>query len=166
MFSELGITIADGSVWLSIGQGLLFGGEDHVPVPLTILAAIEQLPADAKLAYGCLPAEEAAFWDAQLLGLDAHTGRRVIPMCFESETFGAMTGTPNSTSVASPLFVSAPQRALYPAWDSKPSPADITAFLKANGIDYIYVDKVHPNTLVPDAVPVATDGESQVLRIP
>ena len=51
-------------------------------------------------------------------------------------------------------------------WDSKPSPADITAFLKANGIDYIYVDKVHPNTLVPDAVPVATDGQTQVLRIP
>ena len=59
-----------------------------------------------------------------------------------------------------------PQRALYPAWDSKPSPAAITTFLKANGIDYIYVDKVHPNTLVPDAVPVATDGETQVLRIP
>ncbi len=35
---------------------------------------------------------------------------------------------------------------------------DVAAFLKANGIDYIYVDKVHPNTLVPDAVPVATDG--------
>ncbi len=25
MFSELGITLADGTVWLSIGQGLLFG---------------------------------------------------------------------------------------------------------------------------------------------
>ena len=69
-------------------------------------------------------------------------------------------------SVASPLFAAAPQRALYPTWDAKPSPAAITTFLKANGIDYIYVDKVHPNTLVPDAVPVATDGETQVLRIP
>ena len=97
--------------------------DDHVPVPLTILAAIESLPADAKLAYACLPAEEAAFWDAQLLGLDAHTGRRVVPMCFESETFGAMTGTPNSTSVASPLFRARPQRALYPTCDAKPSPA-------------------------------------------
>ena len=71
-------------------------------MPLAILAAIEGLPADAKLAYACLPAEEAAFWDAQLLGLDAHTGRRVVPMCFESETFGAMTGTPNSADVAKP----------------------------------------------------------------
>src|SRR3954454_9438903 len=26
MFSELGITLADGTVWLSIAQGLLFGG--------------------------------------------------------------------------------------------------------------------------------------------
>ena len=65
------------------------GRDDHAPVPPTILAAIRNLPPDAKLAYACLPAEEAAFWDAQLLGLDAHTGRRVVPMCFESETFGA-----------------------------------------------------------------------------
>ena len=45
--------------------------------------------ARRKLAYACLPAEEVAFWDAQLLGLDAHTGRRVVPMCFEAETFGS-----------------------------------------------------------------------------
>ena len=89
--------------------------DDHVPVPLTILAAIEELPADAKLAYGCLPAEEAAFWDAQLLGLDAHTGRRVVPMCFESETFGAMTGTPNLDRASpSPLFAAAPAAGALP----------------------------------------------------
>jgi len=160
-----GVQLEFGALF-GIGRLQLFGADDHVPAPLTILAAIEQLPADAKLAYGCLPSEEAAFWDAQLLGLDAHTGRRIVPMCFEAETFGAMTGTPMSGSVASPLFLNAPQRALYPAWDSQPSAASVAAFLKFNGIDYIYVDRVHPNTLVPDAVPIATDGQTQVLRIP
>ena len=38
--------------------------------------------------------------------------------------------------------------------------------MKSHGIDYIYVDRAHPNTLVPDAIPVATDGETQVLRLP
>ena len=42
----------------------------------------------------------------------------------------------------------------------------MVAFLKANGIDYIYVDAMHPNTLVPDAVPIATSGDTQVLRLP
>ena len=32
--------------------------------------------------------------------------------------------------------------------------------------DFIYADALHPNTLVPDAVAVATDGQTQVLRIP
>ena len=43
---------------------------------------------------------------------------------------------------------------------ARPSPANVAAFLKANGIDYIYADAVHPNTLVPDAVPIATIGET------
>jgi hypothetical protein len=89
-----------------------------------------------------------------------------VPLCFEAETFGAMTGTPNSADVASPLFLAAPQRALYPTSTARPSPAEIAAFMKAHGIGYIYVDRVHPNTLVPDAVPVATDGQTQVLRLP
>jgi hypothetical protein len=149
-----------------IGRLGLFGAGDHVPVPVTILAAIEDLPSDAKLAYGCLPSEESSFWDAQLLGLDAHTGRDVVPMCFEAETFGDMTGTPMSADVPSPLFLAAPQRALYPTSSARPSPASVAAFLKANRIDYIYVDRVHPNTLVPTAIPVATSGETRVLRIP
>jgi hypothetical protein len=149
-----------------IGRLGLFGAGDHVPVPVTVLAAIEDLPSDARLAYGCLPSEESSFWDAQLLGLDAHTGRDVVPMCFEAETFGDMTGTPMSADVPNPLFLAAPQRTLYPTSTARPSAASVAAFLKANGIDYIYVDRVHPNTLVPDAIPVATDGDTQVLRIP
>ena len=42
----------------------------------------------------------------------------------------------------------------------------VAAFLKANGIDYIYADTMHPNALVPDALPVITSGAVQVLRLP
>ena len=54
---------------------------------------------------------------------------------------------------------------------SRPRPGPVACdagarFMKSNGIDYIYVDRAHPNTLVPDAIPVATDGETQVLRLP
>ena len=149
-----------------IGRLGLFGAGDHAPAPMAILATIRDLPSNAKLAYACRPSEEAAFWDGQLMGIDAHTGRRVVPMCFEAETFGDMTGTPMSADVPSPLFLAAPQRALYPTAGSHPSPAAVAAFLKDNGIDYIYVDRVHPNELVPDAIPIATNGETQVLRIP
>ena len=48
----------------------------------------------------------------------------------------------------------------------RPSVASVVSFLKANGIDYIYVDAVHPNSLVPEAAPIATSGQTQVLRIP
>ena len=64
------------------------------------------------------------------------------------------------------MFQWAPQRAVYPTSTAAPSPAAVAAFMKSNGIDYIYVDRAHPNTLVPEAIPVATDGETQVLRLP
>jgi len=153
-----------------VGLGVLrlwrFGPGTYPPVPGAILAEIRSLPSDAKLAYACLPFEEVAFWDARLLALDAHTGRRIVPMCFEADTFGLINGTPLSRDRPSPLFRSAPQRALYPDADAKPSTASVAAFLKDNGIGYIYADALHPNTLVPDAIPIATNGETQVLRIP
>ena len=71
-----------------------------------------------------------------------------------------------SADVPSPLFQWAPQRQLYPDPGARPSPDSVATFLKDNGIDYIYVDSVHPNTLVPDAIPVATYGQTQVLRLP
>jgi hypothetical protein len=148
-----------------IGRLGLFGAADHEPVPVSILAAIRDLPPHAKLAYACRPAEESAFWNSQLLGLDVHTGRRIVPMCFESETTGLMSGTPISRDVPSPMFQWAPQRAIYPTSTAVPSPEAVAAFMKANGIEYIYVDRVHPNTLVPDAIPIAKSGDSQVLRV-
>jgi hypothetical protein len=87
-------------------------------------------------------------------------------LCFESETTGLMTGTPISPDVASPMFQWAPQRTLYPDSHAQPSTAAIVAVMKANGIDYIYVDGLHPNSLVPEADPIATSGDAQVLRIP
>ena len=74
-------------------------------------------------------------------------------MCFEADFFGQLVGGQKSADIANPLFQWAPQRALYPDANARPSPASVAAFLKANGIDYIYADTMHPNTLVPDARP-------------
>jgi hypothetical protein len=124
------------------------------------------LPPDAKLAYACRPFEEVAIWDPRLVSIDAHTGRSVVPMCFEAESFGELMGAAMSADIPSPLFDRAPQRIVYPSSSAHPSPASLAAFLKDNGIDYIYADSVHPNSLVPDAVPIATSGDAQVLHIP
>ena len=47
-----------------------------------------------------------------------------------------------------------------------PTSATETVFLKSRGIDYIYVDRIRPNELVVDAVPIAATGTATVLRIP
>ena len=131
-----------------------------------MLAAIRSLPSDAKVAYACRPLEEVAFWAAQLVAIDAHTGRRMVPMCFQADLEGVTTGAQISADVASPLFQWAPQRTLYPDSSAHPSSASVATFLKDNGIDYIYADALHPNSLVPDAIPIATEGANQVLRVP
>ena len=143
-----------------------FGPHDYQPISVSLLAAIEQLPPNAKLAYACAPSEEVAIWDPRLVSIDAHTGRPVVPMCFEAETFGALNGTQTPPASQSPLFREAPQRTLYPTLAAQPSPASVAAFLKQDGIDYIYADSVHPNSLVPGAVLLDSAGGAQVLRIP
>ena len=153
---------------LGIGIGILrlqaYGPGAYAPVPLVTLAAIRTLPPDAKLAYACRRFEEAAFWAAQLVSVDAHTGRRVVPMCFQAETYPVLFGRPLSPDVASPLFELAPQRAVYPDSGAHPSPPAVVAFLKDNGIGYIYADAWHLNSLVPNAVPIAPG--SSILRVP
>ena len=47
-----------------------------------------------------------------------------------------------------------------------PSSAAVAAFLMANGIDYIYADAAHPDSLVADAGPIALSGDFQLLRLP
>jgi hypothetical protein len=159
-------------VQIEIGIGLStsrlqeFGPGPLTPVSSRTLATIQSLPQDAKLAYACLETEENAFWNARLISLYAHTGRPVIPMCFEAEFFANLLGVPLSADAPSPLFEWAPQRILYPDSRARPSPELVSAFLKANGIDYIYADAVHPNTLVPNAIPVAMSDETQILQLP
>jgi hypothetical protein len=143
-----------------------FGPSGNDPISVGLLEAIGQLPADAKLAYSCEPFDEVAFGTAQLLSIDAHTGRRVVPMCFEAEFPSTLIGAQRSEQVASQFFRGAPQEALYPDAAADPSSAAVTAFLKAHDIDYIYADAKHPNTLVDDAVQIATSGDAEVLRVP
>jgi hypothetical protein len=143
-----------------------FGPGNYEPVPLEILAAIEALPAYAKLAYSCQPGEELAIWDARLLGISAHTDRRIVPMCFQAESLAQLSGGVASLDAINPLFQSAPQRQLFPTSSASPSPEGVIAFMNANGIDYIYADAAHPNALVPDATVVADVGDFQILQIP
>ena len=42
----------------------------------------------------------------------------------------------------------------------------VASFLDRYGIDYIYADSRHPNTLAPDAVPIAESGGYQLLEVP
>ena len=133
---------------------------------MAVLEEVRKLPPDAKLAYACQPLEEDGFWYPSEGALAAHTGRDFVPMCFQAETFPRLTGATLSADVPSPFFQWAPQRSLYPTSATVPASAEVASFLKDNGIDYIYVDALHPNTLVPEATPIATVGESQILRIP
>jgi hypothetical protein len=142
-----------------------FGPRTYSPVPIEIMDTIKDLPAGAKLAYACAPSEEVAFWEARLLGIDARTGHRMVPMCFQAETSGILTETPMSADAPGPMFGSSPQHSLYPDPRSQPSPADIDSFLRQNGIDYIYADAIHPD-LVSNAIPVTSSGQFHILRLP
>jgi hypothetical protein len=144
-----------------------FGPRLHnEPVSVNLLEAIGRLPLDAKLAYACRPFEEISFADTSLLSIDAHTGRRVVPMCFEADVFSTLNGAPPSAITPAAGFKFAPQSVLYPNSAADPSPAAVSAFLKGHGIHYIFADPRHPNLLVPDAVLVATDGNGAVLQVP
>ena len=143
-----------------------FGPNDYEPIPIALLEAINRLPSGAKLAYSCQPSEEISVWESRLISVDAHTGRRMIPMCFQSEFFGALTGTAISRNVPSPLFAQAPQRRLYPDADARPSSAAVRRFVREHDIHYIYSDTMHPNALVPDAITIARFGTAELLRVP
>jgi hypothetical protein len=156
---ELGVALG-----VSRLQG--FGPDDYEPISVSLLGAIRQLPPDARLAYACRPAREASFQSPALLSIDAHTGRRVVPMCFEQDFFSTVIGATPSVQAPSAFFRWAPQRALYPDAEAHPTSAAVAAFLKGHGINYIYADTAHPNSLVAGAIPIATSGGGQVLRVP
>jgi hypothetical protein len=156
----------EGGVWNSLLRMQQFGPSAVETIPVTLLDAIRRLPPDARLAYSCDSFGEITFGVPELLSIDVHTGRRVVPMCFNAEILSTLTGASISKTVANIYFASAPQRALYPEPDSDPSSAAVSSFLKQYEIGYIYADARHPNRLVDDAVPVATSGDAQVLRVP
>ena len=136
---QLGVGAATGMFRLQ-----LFGPHTYQPIPDSILAAIRQLPPDAKLAYACRPLEEVGFGTPRLLSIDAHTGRRVVPMCFEAEVLSGMIGAKVSDKVENLFFANAPQRDFYPNVTAHPSSVETAAFLKSHGIDYIYSDAQAP----------------------
>ena len=81
-------------------------------------------------------------------------------------TLSRLIGAEPSPQIRKLFFRYAPQRVLYPSPAATPTSATETVFLKGRGIDYIYVDRIRPNELVVDAVPIAATGTATVLRIP
>lgn len=139
---------------------------DYEPIPIAILDEIKRLEPDAKLAYECRPLEEMSTWLPRLVSLDAHTGRRVIPLCFRAYSLASMLGQSLDAEVVDPAFSIAPQSALFPTAKARPAEGQLIAFLRANGVRYLFVDATHPNTLLPGAVPFRTSGSTQLLRVP
>ena len=157
---ELGVVPA-------VARMLQFGpGPNYQPIPLAALTAIRNLPTDAKLAYSCRHDEEEAFWNPALVSIYAHTGRRVVPMCFESDVFSAMIGADPLIQRENPFFTWAPQRSLFRDAFTNPSGSSIATFLKDYGIGYVYADAMHPNALAPGAVEIARYGSVVVLQNP
>jgi hypothetical protein len=161
-----GIQLEIGVVGAAIRMQMFGAQVDVAPIPVTVLEAIRQLPSDAKLAYTCAPFEESGFTVPSLLSIDAHTGRRVIPMCFEADVFSPHVGAERSPTVPNTSFGAAPQRVLYPDAASQPSGPEIAAFMKEYRIEYIYADASHPNDLVTDAVSIVRAGDAEILRVP
>jgi hypothetical protein len=141
-------------------------GPNYPPIPLAALTAIRNLPTDAKLAYSCRQDEEEAFWNPALVSIYAHTGRRLVPMCFEADVFSAMIGNDPLIQGENPFFRWAPQRSLFRDACTYPSGSSIATFLRDHGIGYVYADAMHPNSLVPEAVEIASYGSVVVLQVP
>ena len=165
------LLLAIGQMEFGVGLGIIrlqsFGPHDYAPIPIALLNAVERLPPDAKIAYACNPLEEIGFfWDPRLLSINAHTGRRIVAMCFQAEAFGDLNGTARSREIASPQFAWAPQRTIYPNSLARPSSAVVAAFMKEHGISYIFEDNAHRNSLVSDTIPVMISGDAQILRVP
>ncbi len=143
-----------------------FGPSEGQSISSSLLGEIGQLPPDAKLAYSCGPFDEVAFGTPQLLSIDAHTARRVVPMCFEAEFPNTLLGAERSDQVPSQFFRGAPQMALYPDAAAHPSREAVAEFLRHHRIQYVFADLQHPNTLIEGAELIAADGGVEVLSIP
>ena len=148
----------------SITRLVQFGPHQDFPIPQSLVQVIRQLPADAKLAYLCRPFDESGFANPTLGSIDAHTGRRAVPLCFQADFLGSLIEGRRVFRM-NPTFVWAPQQVLYPDAAARPSSDAVAAFMRAHGIDYIYADPKHPNELVEDAVPIAVSGDAAILQL-
>ena len=126
---------------VQLGLGAMTGvahlmafGPRGEPVPVGLLGVIRELPRDAKLAYACTPWSEVGFGTPELLTINAHAARRVVPMCYEAEHLSTLIGAEPSLEVRNLFFELAPQRTLYPDATAEPSPAEVAAFLERHGI--------------------------------
>jgi hypothetical protein len=153
-------------VFSSGSQLIQFAARGYQPVPLEIMSAIRGLESEAKIGYACHQREELVYWDPRLLSIDLHTARRIIPLCFQADILGPMVGGDVSREAVAPQFALAPQSELFPTADTQPTPAEVSAFMRRQGIGYLYVDATHPNSLVPEAVPVIVRGDTRLLRLP
>lgn len=143
-----------------------FGPLAYDPTPVEALSRLRALPPGSKAAYGCRAVENFAPWDASLISIDAHTGVRMVPMCFMADRPRRILGRELDPSLESPFFRAAPQRALYPDAAARPTTDAIESFLRSNGIDYVYTDAAHRDPLVPGATPVLSVGAVTVYRLP
>jgi hypothetical protein len=135
------------------------------PIPVEVLDRIRTLPADARLAYACRSLEEATFAQPQLLSIDVHTARRVVPLCFEADGSSWLVGGLRDPSIPNESFVWAPQRGLYPDAAAQPSEAAVATWLRTNGIQYVYVDSWRPSPVGEFATPLLAVGSVQLLRL-
>jgi hypothetical protein len=163
IIAVLQVEVGIGTVVLRLQQ---FGAGRYDPVPVQVLAAIRELPPPAKVAYRCANNEEISYWVPRLLAIGVRGDHPIIPLCFETDSFSELTGGTRDPATASPLFLSAPQLDLFPSPSANPRPDDVAAWMRAQGIEYIYADLRHPNTLVPEAHVVTQVGDFALFELP
>ena len=162
----LAVLQVDLGIYSSGVRLVLFSARDYPPLPLEVMEAIRTLPPEAKIGYACRQREEIVYWDPRLLSIDLHTARRIVPLCYQVDFLAPYIGADGPADAVSPQFPTSPQFELFPTAEARPTPEEVMAFMKREGIGYLFVDEVHPNTLVPGAIPVLVSGDTQLLRLP
>ena len=142
------------------------GALDLAPTPMAALARLRDLPPGSKAAYGCTSTENFAPWDYSLISVEAHTGVRLVPMCFMADRARRLLGRELDPLVESPYFRVAPQRQLYPTATARPSDLDVDLFLRSKGIEFVYTDAWHTDTLVTTTTPLFRSGPVTLYGLP
>jgi hypothetical protein len=161
----LGVLQMEMSLGFTIARLQRFGPGEYLPIPAPIIAAIRDLPPEAMIAYRCQELVEIGVWDPRLVSIDAHTGRRIIPMCFQADHLRTLNGAPADPEVESPFFVLAHQREIYPDATAAPSEGEVEAFLRRFGVLYILSDALHP-TLIEHAPVIVETPTYSLQRLP